>query len=60
MTDDKFKAMLDFYYKDADFKRYVDAEMSSYGKVLGRVLCSPITYEYYLSLQKGGCNARNK
>ncbi len=39
-----------------DFKRYVDACCVTYGKSLDEILESPITKEYYLSMQKGGCN----
>ena len=53
--------MANFYFAgDSDFKRYVDANMKTYGRSLAAELASPITREYYRSLQKGGCNARNK
>ena len=48
--------MLDFYQLNDDFKRYVDACCVTYGKSLDEILESPITKEYYLSMQKGGCN----
>ena len=42
-----------------DFKRYVDKCSISYGKSLDEILQSPITREYYKSLQRGGCNAKS-
>ena len=48
--------MLDFYQLNDDFKRYVDACCVTYGKSLDEILELPITKEYYLSMQKGGCN----
>lgn len=46
------------YFKNHDFKRYVDACMQSYDKTLEEVLELRITEKYYESLQKGGCNER--
>ena len=48
--------LMDEYRDDVDFKRFVDKCSVSYGKSLDEILDSPITWEYYMSLQKGGCN----
>lgn len=48
--------MLEFYENNADFKKYVDANRRTYKRTLSQELASPITQEYYKSLQKGGCN----
>jgi len=52
--------MLEFYEKNVDFKKYVDANRRTYNRSLAQELASPITQEYYKSLQKGGCNERNR
>ena len=52
--------MLEFYENNADFKKYVDANRRTYNRTLAQELASPITQEYYKSLQKGGCNERNR
>ena len=49
-----------FYDTDADFKRFVDASMKTYGKPLASTYDNQIVREYYRSLQKGGCNAKIK
>ena len=49
----------DYYYND-DFRWYVDRIAETYKKSPTEVLYSPITKEYYLSLQKGGCNERHE
>lgn len=46
------------YERNQDFKEYVDKCCKSYNKDLNDMLLSPITREYCLSLQKGGCNER--
>lgn len=58
-TDDFVRlCLMDEYRDNEDFKRFVDKCSISYGKSLDDVLDSPITWEYYMSLQKGGCNER--
>jgi hypothetical protein len=53
--------MADLYFSDdPDFKHYVDSNMMTYGRKLADELESPITREYYRSLQKGGCNERHR
>ena len=48
-----------FYDTDPDFKRYVDAALTTYRKPLAETLENPIVREYYRSLRKGGCNERH-
>ena len=50
--------MLEFYENNADFKKYVDANRRTYNRTLAQELASPITQEYYKSLQRGGCNEK--
>lgn len=58
-TDDFVRlCLMDEYRDNEDFKLYVDKCSVSYGKSLNEVLDNPITWEYYISLQKGGCNER--
>ena len=40
------------------FRDYVLSNMRTYNKKCADILKSPITQEYYRSLQKGGCNER--
>ena len=47
-----------FYLVDYDFQIYVNKNCQSYNRTLDEELKSPITIEYYRSLQKGGCNER--
>ena len=58
LSGDEFikSCLMDEYREDGDFKRFVDKCSVSYGKSLDEILDSPITWEYYISLQKGGCN----
>ena len=49
-------AMLKFYETNKDFKRYIDECVKTYGKDKFYMLETRIAEEYYLSLQKGGCN----
>ena len=49
-----------FYEQNEDFKRYVDAALTTYRKPLAETFENPIVREYYRSLQKGGCNAKVK
>ena len=51
-----YDEMCKAYYCNSDFERYVDRNAKTYNKTLKEVLQSPITEEYYKSLQKGGCN----
>lgn len=45
-----------FYLINYDFQVYVNKNCQTYGRTLDQELKSPITREYYKSLQKGGCN----
>ena len=45
-----------FYLINHDFQVYVNKNCQSYNRTLEQELKSPITWEYYKSLQKGGCN----
>ena len=54
------KQMIEFYHSNADFKRFVDMNAASYNKDVNFVLAMPITWEYFESLQKGGCNERHR
>ena len=58
LTEDEFckYCLLDEYRDNEDFKRYVDKCSVCYGKSLDEVLDLRITWEYFLSLQEGGCN----
>ena len=47
-----------FYLTDHDFQVYVNKNCQTYHRTLDDELKSPITIEYYRSLQKGGCNAK--
>lgn len=52
--------MYNFYEHNADFRRYVDMNRKTYRRKLTDELKSPITREYYRSLQKGGCNEKRE
>lgn len=52
--------MIKFYNNNEDFKRYVDECVKTYGKDVDHMLHQRITEQYYLSLQKGGCNYKEK
>lgn len=54
------KAMDRFYLTNHDFQIYVNKNMQTYGRTLEEEFASPITVAYYESLQKGGCNERNR
>jgi len=60
LTEDDFirVCLMDEYREHGDFKQYVDKNCIAYGKSLDEILDNPITWEYYISLQKGGCNER--
>ena len=45
-----------FYLEDHDFQVYVNKDCQAYDRTLEKELISPITIEYYKSLQKGGYN----
>lgn len=47
-----------FYLTNHDFQLYVNANCRTYNRSLDDELKSPITVEYYKSLQKGGCNEK--
>lgn len=55
MTDRE--RMKRFYLTDYDFQVYCNKNMQTYNRTLDEEMASPITYEYYKSLQRGGCNA---
>lgn len=57
---DVYDEMRDAYYDDEDFRWYVDRVAETYQKTPTEVLYSPITKDYYLSLQKGGCNEKRE
>ena len=50
------KEMEKFLATSEDFKSFVEKNMKTYNHTLEQELQSPITVEYYKSLQKGGCN----
>ena len=54
MTDRE--RMKHFYLTDHDFQTYVNKGCQMYRRTLDEMLISPITVEYYRSLQRGGCN----
>ena len=54
--NDMLEEMIRAYTRNKSFKRYVDACMESYDMALDTVLQSPITEEYYKSIQQGGYN----
>lgn len=58
MTDRE--RMKHFYLTDHDFQIYVNKGCQMYRRTLDEMLISPITVEYYRSLQKGGCNERGR
>lgn len=47
-----------FYLTNYDFQIYCNKNMQRYDRSLDAEMASPITREYYLSLQKGGYNAK--
>lgn len=49
-----------FYDENPDFKRFVDRNAKQYHKSPAYIMETPTTKEYYISLQKGGCNERNR
>lgn len=55
MTDRE--RMKHFYLTDHDFNIYCNKNMQTYKRSLDEEMANPITREYFLSLQKGGCNA---
>ena len=57
---DVYDEMRRAYYVNDDFRWYVDRIGEAYGKSTSEVIYSPITKDYYLSLQKGGCNERHE
>ena len=54
MTDRE--RMKRFYLTDYDFNLFVNKGCQTYKRTLDEQLADPITYEYYKSLQRGGCN----
>lgn len=57
---DRLNEMIKFYETNKDFKRYVDKCVKTYGKDVHYMLQQGITEQYYLSLQKDGCNYREE
>ena len=53
---DVYDDMRQAYYNNEDFQWYVDRVAEAYKKTPSEVLYSPITKDYYLSLQENGCN----
>ena len=49
-------AMQHFAQTNEDFKTYIEKNMQTYNRTLSEELQSPITQNYYESLQVGGCN----
>ena len=49
-----------FYLTNYDFQIYCNKNMQTYTRSLDTEMASPITQEYYKSLQKGGCNEPRK
>jgi len=58
MTDRE--RMKRFYLTNHDFQVYVNKNCQTYKRTLDQELQSPITFEYYKSMQKGGCNEPRK
>ena len=58
MTDRE--RMKRFYLTNHDFQVYVNKNCQTYKRTLDQELQSPITYEYYKSMQKGGCNYKGE
>lgn len=52
--------MKQFLTTSEDFRNYVAKNMDAYDRTLDEELQSPITQNYYKSLQKGGCNYREE
>lgn len=47
-----------FYLTNHDFQIFVNKGCQVYHRNLDEMLADPITQEYYKSLIKGGCNAK--
>ena len=52
--------MKQFLTISEDFRNYVAKNMDTYDRTLEQELQSPITQNYYESLQRGGCNYREE
>lgn len=50
--------MLYFYLTDHDFQIFVNKGMQTYKRTRSEVLQDSIVREYYLSMQRGGCNEK--
>lgn len=50
------KDLENFYLTNHDFNIFVNKGCQTYNRSLPSMLADPITREYYLSMQKGGCN----
>ena len=47
-----------FYLTNHDFQIFVNKGCQTYRRNLDAMLVDPITIEYYKSMQRGGCNAK--
>lgn len=48
--------LMDFYLTNHTFNIFVNKGCQAYSRTLQEMLDDAITWEYYLSMQKGGCN----
>ena len=48
----------EFYIKDHDFQVFINKGCQTYGKTPDELFQNPMVMEYYLSMQKGGCNEK--
>ena len=48
--------LMDFYLTNHTFNIFVNKGCQAYSRTLQEILNDAITWEYYLSMQKGGCN----
>lgn len=58
--DDIINKMKEYLTTSENFQDYVAKNMDTYDRTLDQELQSPITQNYYKSLQKGGCNYREE
>ena len=52
--------MKHFYLSNKDFKTFCDKDMQMYKRNLDDTIDMATTKEYYKSLQRGGCNFKEK
>jgi hypothetical protein len=57
-TEDELvrETLEEFYLTNHDFNIFVNKGCQAYSRTLQEMLDDAITWEYYLSMQKGGCN----